>query len=179
MIIRQRQTNRLPSSPATAGFTLIEVLVVVIMVAILMAIASPGWLAFANRQRVNSVRDAALNTLRTAQVQAQQRRETQTVSVSNDDGIPTLIVNGQRIVLSGEGVPAGFVELSVFALVLDDDGDRVWEEWSEIRFNYQGTVEGLYKIEVEPTSGGETRCVVITSILGGMKTVNGSDCDLT
>lgn len=174
---------------SNSGFTLIEALVVVIMVAILMAIASPGWLAFANRQRVNVVRDAALQTLRTAQTQAQQRRATHTITVRNDAGNPALeislgpvdsdgnVASGNLVSLGNDRLPDGFIEISGFTL---QSGS--WVARDTISFDYQGAlVNGrAYKIEVQPTVGGEVRCVIITTLLGSMQTFNGSEaCSLT
>jgi type II secretory pathway pseudopilin PulG len=45
-------------------------LVIVLLLGILSAIAAPSWLAFINRQRVRTVNDRVLQTLRTAQSEA-------------------------------------------------------------------------------------------------------------
>ena len=41
---------------ATHGFTMIELMVVMIMVGVIAAIAAPSWQGFLDRQRINAVR---------------------------------------------------------------------------------------------------------------------------
>ncbi len=55
-----------------AGFTLLEVLVVVLIIAVLAAIAAPGWNALMNRQRVNVVNEQAVQLIRQAQNDARR-----------------------------------------------------------------------------------------------------------
>ena len=57
-----------------AGFSLIEVVVVVLMVAILSAIAAPGWLGFINRQRIYSLNDEVYRTIQNTQSEAKYKK---------------------------------------------------------------------------------------------------------
>ncbi|MBD2679907.1 MULTISPECIES: Tfp pilus assembly protein FimT/FimU [Nostoc] len=63
-----------------AGFTLIELIVVVLLAGILAAIAAPGWVAFVNRQQLNKANDAVLATLQNAQREAQKKKLSYSVS---------------------------------------------------------------------------------------------------
>ncbi|MEH2324477.1 MAG: type II secretion system protein [Nostoc sp.] len=67
-------------SQQDAGFSLIEVLTVVVMIGVLSAIATPSWFAFVNRQKVNKANDAVLAALQEAQREAKNKKLSYTVS---------------------------------------------------------------------------------------------------
>jgi len=71
----------------SAGFTLLELIVVVLMIAILSAIAAPGWLAFVNRQRVAKVSDAVFSAMQDAQREAKRTKLSYSASFRNNNGV--------------------------------------------------------------------------------------------
>ncbi|MCL6751773.1 prepilin-type N-terminal cleavage/methylation domain-containing protein [Nostoc sp. CCCryo 231-06] len=63
-----------------AGFSLLELIIVMVMIGILSAIAAPGWLGFVNRQRVNKANDAVFGALQEAQREAKNKKLSYSVS---------------------------------------------------------------------------------------------------
>lgn len=83
-------------SGGDGGFTLIEMIAVVIMIAVLSAIAAPGWLAFVNRQRVSKVNDVVLSSLQEAQREAKRTKYSYSLSLrinNTTDKIPQIAID--------------------------------------------------------------------------------------
>ncbi len=81
--IAMKLFHRRKTLPAE-GFTLIELLVVIVIVAILSAIATPSYLAWANNQRVSSARSQIAGALRKAQAQARATKINREVRFKTD-----------------------------------------------------------------------------------------------
>ncbi len=159
----------------TAGFTLIELLVVILIAAILAAIAAPGWLGFMNRQRVGAVRSDLVQSFRSAQIEARQRRQDVTVTVTNENSLPTLRVNGAAQVLGSDN--AGNVQLTAYSI--NADGTRNTATTS-ISFDYQGIPIGNnvpFVVSISTTGSSARQCAIVANLLGSIKTAEGAACD--
>ncbi|WP_017319136.1 pilus assembly FimT family protein [Mastigocladopsis repens] len=75
-----------------AGFTLLEILVMVVIVGVLAAIVGPSWLGFVNRQRVNKANDAILAVLQEAQRQATRTKSNYSVSFKIESNVPKFAI---------------------------------------------------------------------------------------
>jgi prepilin-type N-terminal cleavage/methylation domain-containing protein len=167
----------LASQHPQSGFTLIEVLVVVIIVAVLAGIAAPGWLGFLNRQRVGAVRSDLIQTLRAAQQDAQQQRRTVAVNVTNEGGRPTLRVNGVAQILGSDSNP-GNVQLTPYSFKADGSRDTAT---TSVSFDYQGIPTSANQIPfvISISTQGSTaqQCVIVANLLGSLKTADGAACN--
>lgn len=133
--VEECMSRRLQSNRSQSGFTLIEMLVLIVIIGVLFAIAAPGWLAFISRQRVKAVRDDALQAIRIAQSEARKTRSPRIVQFNYATGSandPARVVVGpvgavvppatcpppvaglQSRILGSDGVKPGQVRLAIY-----------------------------------------------------------------
>lgn len=181
---------------SSAGFTLIEVLVVVFFVGILAAIAAPGWLGFLSRQRMNAVNSDLLNVLKDVQVDAIQQKSPMQLRISAPNSTPSVTVSYLNVASTSVATPSGAtVDLYTKSLGNDTsdlrlasfDFDTNTSSWvtataNEINFDHKGNVQRQgslpYVIQVQSQNAPlSKRCVIVTTLLGGMKTESDDACD--
>ena len=189
---QRRRRDRLHTS---IGFTLIEVLFVMAIVAILTAISAPSWQAFVNNQRLNSAQSRAISALRLAQSNSKLKqtmwqatfRNTPTVAqyaihlspTSNTDAaywnaLPWQNFDaGIRIVDNTETEPR-----TTFTKLTADPVPEVYR----VQFKAQGNPNGLGelgRITFVTRSGDRKKCVIISTLLGSMRQSENLDCNQT
>lgn len=159
-------TNRTSS---TAGFTLLEMLVVVIIVGVLASIAAPDWFRYLMGRRVVTVRDEVRQVLEEAQTTAITRREQRVVTFYTNEDLPTVSIgstynDGIQQTLGGESVRPGMITLSATT--------------DSVTFDYRGTIASSTTVTITPTGqvGGRKSCVKVATLLGSLTTGDGDDC---
>ncbi|MBM0743265.1 type II secretion system protein [Phormidium sp. CLA17] len=175
-----------------AGFTLLEILVVLIIIGVLFAISAPSWNALMNRQRVGTVREQAVQVIREGQNQARTTR-TRLFVVFDGDGVLTparaaivplgnapldvSAIKNWRTLGEGE-VKLGTIEFSVVnEKILFDNKGAVDREW----IGTSAATDGILVVKVKPRGASvETqRCAIVDTLLGAVRLADGTQryCD--
>ncbi|MDE5070539.1 MAG: type II secretion system protein [Trichodesmium sp. St5_bin8] len=179
---------------STIGFTIIELIFVVLIIGILSTIALPGWNAFINRQRTRTVNNGVLQALRAAQSDAKSTKVKKRLQfryeLNSDDDPPRFAIYHPddkdplwtSLGAIGEIKP-GMVKLSVKECeTKDDDGNcKAYKDDEDrvIQFDNLGAVEvddQELPFAVSVSTAKEDafkRCVIIETILGSMRIEEG------
>ncbi|MEO0985439.1 MAG: prepilin-type N-terminal cleavage/methylation domain-containing protein [Cyanobacteria bacterium J06639_14] len=171
-----KRLNTPKPNTADAGFTLLEILVVVFIVAILAAIAAPGWFRYITNRRVQAVQTELRQVMEQAQTDARTRRAEYTLEILEAEAIPTVRVTDsggtvRDIELGNENVNPDTVQLTMNMV----GGGTVFS------FDYQGVVSEPFVVDVQPAGTGtginaNSSCVAVISLIGGLASGRGGEC---
>ena len=196
MLIKSRFTSR---QKAAKGFTLLEVLVVVLIIGILAATAGVSWNSFVNRQRVSAVQNAAQRAIEKAQLEAKSRQLSYSISFKIEDNLPKVEFNNSGLwetLAAGVDIKSG--QVLMCTNLSDAKANQVGTETCDpsnlatartIQFDYTGTLPTDTTLPITITfadaganySAGEPivaskRCVRVQTLLGAITTGMGSGC---
>jgi prepilin-type N-terminal cleavage/methylation domain-containing protein len=184
-------------SRQVAGFTLLELLVVIFMVGILAAIAAPSWEKLLSRQRTGTAREQVAQAMRAAQNKARQSRTPQIVYFDpNTAGqTPRLVTLAYpkntataipvTSITSWENVGQGDIPKGSLQMFVKSGATVVTApEQRRIIFDADGAVDQSITVpfSVVIRGGGITdpgpsdRCAIVQTKLGSIRSGEGSEC---
>ncbi len=156
-------------SYSQVGFTLLELTVVLTVIGVLMAIATPSWLRIVDQHRLISSQDKVVQAIRLAQSRAEQLDvawQTSLREVNSTVQVAIHPVDTSPDVTGWENLADG-IRLDVAETTLYRENNGVYR----VQFNHTGRVNGqLGRFTVMSSRNSQMKqCVIIATLLGTVR----------
>jgi prepilin-type N-terminal cleavage/methylation domain-containing protein len=159
---------------AEAGFTLLEMLVALALVAILVAIVAPGWLGLHTANLLNTAQDGAFQAIRQTQLRAISTKQTWQVGFrqSGSQVEWAMFTVGGGSTATWQLLSSG-VRLASSETTLSQENNIY-----VVEFNHKGYVTPPYGRVSFASSRGDKqrRCVFVSTLMGLLRKASNQEC---
>lgn len=166
------------NAPSSKGFTLPEMLAVVVIIGILAAIFVPSFLAWLNNQRIKDALVKVEGTFKETQREAIRRGRNCSFTVTTSGGVTTLddtdpsnrcLITGPRVIKNDLGIFSGP------SIQVRNSGGTIFAFQSDGQTGFNSTT---FVVAI-PNSGTQQRCLVIAGGIGIMRAGTYASSDTT
>jgi prepilin-type N-terminal cleavage/methylation domain-containing protein len=153
----------------SAGFTLIEGLIVVVIAGLMAAIAAPAWFSFVQQRKINMAQGMVYQGIRATQADAMQQRHDRRFSIRDRNGRiewashPETTLSTQ--VVAWSPLVEGVVFADIDNTMLSSGGTYY------VKFDMYGNVKANISTVTFSAGGSKEshRCVVVSTRIGAMR----------
>lgn len=159
--------KNLLNKASSSGFSLPEMLIVILLIGILATLGIPNWLAFVETQRLKTAQNEIHLAMHQARSQASKEKLTWQASFREQNGIIQWAVHPSTVNPSA----ANWNNLDANVRLDSETTLQLSNGIRKVQFDYRGNSQNLGRITLSSRSGGKVkRCVFISTILGTMRT---------
>lgn len=180
-----------PSDKSSGGYTLLETVTTVVVIGVLSAIATPTWLAFLTRLRLNAAQAEALTIMREAQVNAKREKRIWEACFYQNESEKKVQWSVSPFKEGGD-----ICQNAIWQNLIGSDADKIVIDMDmasashstlynknniyRVQFNHKGCTNGqLGKITfMAPNQSiSSKRCVVVSTLLGAIRSAQNQQCN--
>ncbi len=165
----RRSRRPLYAQANSAGFTLIEGLIVVAIAGLMAAIAAPSWFSFVQQRKINTTQDMVYQALRATQADAMQQRHDRRFSIREHNGRIEWASHPDTTLSSQAVAWTPLIDGVVFA---DIDNTMINSGGTYyVKFDMYGNVKARVSTVTFSMGGNQQthRCVVVSTMIGAMR----------
>lgn len=158
---------------ASAGFTLLEALIVMVIIGLMAAIATPNFIGFLNQRKINATQDMVYQAIRATQAEAMQKRQGQQFSLRQRQGQVEWASHSSAIDPKRVALWNSLVEGVILANIDNTLTRRAGVYY--VQFDMHGNLksksigqQGTLTFTVT-NQRATNRCVVVSTILGALR----------